>query len=417
MKKVLFLVMLLMAAGLVAFSVQGIRAEAASEFSVAVSSTLADDRYQSENLTDGDASTAWYSQWADEKNPACNEWILLDFGSVKKVEAIHLTPNADRICFPADFTIGWGITGDVWPEIEGFSFRDYPLQGTAEETFAVNTVTRYIRISVTARNQNPDGNYLISLAEISATVRNATAVEIENAVKADAEIERIPVVNDPVIDSEASASSSNMPEKDWGVANVNDGLLSTQWCAEWGSGVNEEACEEWVLLTFSSPQYVTGVILESQLADHYGFPKSFVLEWTLDGENFFAVEGASYTDEPVSDTRHVKVFGSPVTATGIRLSITSSYADSGGNYLPQMAEFQAHGREATESEIAAATETFQRLLGETAAPAAEPENAMARYGTWGAVMLAFAVVFLGAAVVLAVYPLIVRKKEEKADEE
>ena len=183
---------------------------AATDFTLTVSSSLNDPSIDagSANLTDGDIETLWYSQWADEKNPACNEWILLDFGSVRKVESVTLTPNEQRICFPADFNIGWGVTGDVFPAVRGFEFTDYGLSGAASETFNVNVVTRYIRIHVTKRSANGDGNYLVSLSEVSANVRNATAVEIENAEKADSEIVRRPVVDDPVIPSAASASSS-----------------------------------------------------------------------------------------------------------------------------------------------------------------------------------------------------------------
>lgn len=399
---------------LAALNIDDVQAD--TNFTVTVSSTLADDRYECANLTDGDVSTMWYSQWADEKNPDCNEWILLDFGSVRKVESISLTPNADRICFPSDFSIGWGITGDVWPEIEGFHFTDYRLGDASTETFLINTVTRYVRISISKRNKNPDGNYLVSVAEITAIVRNATAVEVENAEKADAAIERIPVVNDPVIPSVATASSSNTPEKDWGVQNINDGQVSTQWCAEWGSGVNQESCDEWIILTFSTPQYVKGMSIQSQLAEHYGFPKSFSMEWSLDGETFFAVEGASYTDESTADTLHIKVFDTPVTATAIRMSITGSYPDTTGNYLPQLAELQAHGRSATEEEITAATELFNRLKGQSPDIAPVKTDYLKKYGTKGAVLLALAVVFLGGAACIALCGASGKKKGRNEDE-
>ena len=215
-----------------------------SDFTLSVSSTLNDPSLdvKSEYLTDGDIKTLWYSQWADEKNPECNEWILLDFGSVKKVESITLTPNESHICFPSDFTIGWGVTGDVFPAIENGAYTNYALSSESGETFTVNTVTRFIRIYVTRRTANKDGNYLVSLSEVSASSRSATAVEIENAVRADSEIVRRPVEDDPVIPSAATASSS-LDEVEgtsgWAVANINDGSVATQWCAEWGSGITD----------------------------------------------------------------------------------------------------------------------------------------------------------------------------------
>ena len=380
---------------------------AATDFTLTVSSSLNDPSIDagSANLTDGDTETLWYSQWADEKNPACNEWILLDFGSVRKVESVTLTPNEQRICFPADFNIGWGVTGDVFPAVRGFEFTDYGLSGAASETFNVNVVTRYIRIHVTKRSANGDGNYLVSLSEVSANVRNATAVEIENAEKADSEIVRRPVVDDPVIPSAASASSSlNNVEgtSGWAVKNINDGSVATQWCAEWGSNINNETCEEWIVLTFGKPQYVRGVSIRSQLAAHYGFPKAFDLQWTLDGEHFFTVSGASYTDEPTGDTLHIKVFDSPVTATAVRMDIKSSRIDSGGNYIPQLAEFQAHGREATDDEVSAATRVFNDLVGSGPASVEKDGAGIGMDGVAGSLMLFFAIALFGAGVGLAI---------------
>ncbi len=389
-----------------------------SDFTLSVSSTLNDPSLdvKSEYLTDGDIKTLWYSQWADEKNPECNEWILLDFGSVKKVESITLTPNESHICFPSDFTIGWGVTGDVFPAIENGAYTNYALSSESGETFTVNTVTRFIRIYVTRRTANKDGNYLVSLSEVSASSRSATAVEIENAVRADSEIVRRPVEDDPVIPSAATASSS-LDEVEgtsgWAVANINDGSVATQWCAEWGSGITDENCEEWIVLTFAAPQYVRGVTIRSQQSEHYGFPKAFDFQWTLDGENFFSVKGASYTDEPTDNTLHIKVFDTPVTATAIRMNITASYSDTVGNYIPQLAELQAHGRTATESEITAATAEFNKLAG-ALQPAAARVKGMGAISAAGGVMLAFSVVLFGVAAGLLIVLLAGRKNTRAA---
>ena len=385
-------------------------------FTVKVSSTLADDNYKSANLTDGNAATCWYSQWADEKNPVCSEWILLDFGEVRKVESVTLTPNANKICFPSDFSFAWGVTGDKLVTVNNFEFADYRLGASDAETFAINTVTRYVRIDITKRTKNPDGNYLVSFAEITAAVSDATQAEIDAAKSADAAFERIPVVDDPIIASTATASSFNTPAKDWGVNNVNDGLLSTQWAAEWGSGVTEETCDEWIVLTFDNPSYVRGVSIRSQLGAHNGFPKSFYFEWTLDGQGYFAIDGASYTDEPTDDTLHIKVFDTPVTATAVRMVITSSYPDATGNYLPQIAEFQAHGRAATESEITSATALFNRLSGVFEKPA-ESDSGATAYIVGGSFMLAFSTVFLGAAACALVLILSGRKNTNRRIEE
>lgn len=422
-KRITFLsIIVALALGITCFSVISnngiakaaeIARQADAEFTLSVSSTLADDSHKSSNLTDGKSDTCWYSQWADEKNPVCSEWILLDFGSVRKIESITLTPNANRICFPSDFTFAWGVTGDKLVNIAGFEFTDYKLSDTAEvETFAINAVTRYVRINITRRNKNPDGNYLVSFAEVTAAVIDATQEEIAAAVNADAAFERLPVVDDPIIHSTATASSFNSPVKDWGVDNVNDGLLSTQWAAEWGSGVTEEECDEWIVLTFDTPSYCRGVSIRSQLPAHNGFPKSFYFEWTLDGQGFFKIDGASYTDEPIDDTLHIKVFDTPVTATAIRMVITSSYSDSQGNYLPQIAEFQVHGREATETEVAAATTLFNRLSGVSETKDANTSG-IAPYLVGGSFMLAFSIVFLGVAVGVLLWIILGKKSNAR----
>ena len=372
---------------------------AASRFTVSVSSSLADENYSADYLTDGNMESSWFAQWLNVENPSCDEYIILDFGEVCKVNNITLFRHKDGTSFPVDFSFGWSERGELYEEIPGFSLTGYtPAGGNVGEEFRIRTVARYVKIRITKRSPNPDGNYMLALAEIEAGVTAATDEEIKEATNKDAAFERTPVVDDPVIEAEASASSENRPKEDWGVANINDGSPSTQWCAEWGSGVDEEACDEWIVLAFKSPQYVTGVIIESQTAEYYGFPKNFSFEWTLDGENFFAVEGASYENEGTAERIHVKEFDAAVVATVVRFNITSSYEDTQGNFIPQLAELNAHGWAATDAEIDAATEQFNKLHGESQKMEAKVYES--GYGTVAAVFLACGIVLFGAAAVL-----------------
>lgn len=383
-----------------------------AEFTLTVSSTLVTPGNEKENLLDGSVSTMWRSGWADEKNPVRDEWILLDFGEVRKVNSITMTPGYEL--FPADYSIEWSLDNAKYGVIEGFTFTGQNGTGDAK-TYDIATVTRYVRISVTRANANADGNYMVGLAELSASVIDATDSEKSAAQTAFDAIEGRPVEDDPVIASTASASSylQGEDDKDWGRANINDGMLSTQWCCEWGSGITEEACSEWLVLTFQTPQKVAGVIIQSQLSTHYCFPKSFHFQWTLNGTDWFDIEGASYENEPTDNVKHVKVFAGTVVATAIRMNITSSYPDGSGNYLVQIAEFQAHGYEATAEEVAAATAKFNELMGiKPEEPTVDtPDYALAA-AKQGAVMAAFAVVAFAGAVGILMYILLGKKKTQ-----
>lgn len=371
---------------------------ATNRFTVTVSSNLADENYNSDYLTDGNLQTSWFAQWSNVEDPACDEWVLLDFGEVCKINSITLFQHKDGTSFPQDFSIQWSVRGELYEDIPGFSLTGYSVIGSTGEEFRIRTVTRFLRLKITKRTANPEGNYMLAFAEIEADVTTATSEEIAEAERKDSEFARRPVVDDPLISATVTASSENRPLEDWGAANLTDGSSSTQWCAEWGSGVDDETCDEWIILTFALPQNVTGMIVESQTVEHYGFPKAFSFEWSLDGENFFPITDATYSDESKSNRIHVKVFSSPVVATSIRMSITSSYADTQGNYIPQMAELSAHGKTATEDEVAAATELFSKLIGESQT---ETEKVYGNgYGTEAAIMLAFGLVFLGGTIIL-----------------
>ena len=82
------------------------------------------------------------------------------------------------------------------------------------------------------------------------------------------------------------------------------------------------------------------------------------------------------------------------------------------NYIPQLAELQAHGRAATDEEVTAATETFTKLLGQ--AQAAKPTTRTRGYETQMTAFLVVAIVALCGTGALAACNLLLGKKKKEA---
>lgn len=337
-----------------------------TDFDVYTSSTIrdfTDSNRQAKHMLDGDLSTYWCSAWVTETTPACDEYVLFDFHEIVKVESITLTARDTGYMFPDVFEFCWSTSNEVEIPIAGASYSGYENAENNVNTFVFEepVVARYIVMNITSRTPDEGGTHLVCIAEAAAEITEATEAEKEEAEAEDAATERPPVVNDPEIAFNLTTSSYLDDNDLWIPEHLTDGKITTQWCSEWVATANEED-EIYVTMTFGDPQRVTGVILSTQ---GICFPRDFVFQYTLDNEHWLDIEGASYTDYALAEGEQQPVFAfpTPQVASAIRLKVTKKTADPSGNYLVQLADVYVRGFEATEEEIASATEAFNTAIG------------------------------------------------------
>jgi len=362
-------------------------------FVLTTSSVLKTSGWETDKMLDNNPATAWSSAWLSEKSPVCLEWIQADYKSVKKVESITIKPEAKSSCFPADFKFQSSFDASTWLDIPEAVYTDYKANGTDAQVFKFKApvVAQYVRIYITKRTANPDGNYLVQIAEFSTVSTEATQAEIDAAKQQLAEVKKpIPFT---------VTASSTLESAGWELININDGNPTTPWSSGWTDEKNP-VCEEWVALDAGSIMKYTSVSM-TPITDLYCFPCDFKFQYSMDGATFIDIPGASYTGYTVKEVKEqVFTFKTPVVAEFIRVFVTKRSPDGGGNYLVQMSEISALADAATESEISAAKADFEKASGTIIDQSVQSTLrndlpiAIAIYGVLGLALIIMVVLFI-----------------------
>lgn len=367
------------------------------QFDIKVSTVLADPGWEAKNLLDGDTATCWSSGWSDPGVPLGSEWMQFDFREVKKVESIILTPSSSKNCFPVDFYFESSIDGDSYFKIEGSEESGYKIASALPRTFAFDepVIARYIRLQVTMRSPDGNGNHMVHIAECDAQSTAATEEEIRDRT----EYEQ---ANKPI--KFTISASTSLDDSAWSDAHLSDGNPATPWSSEWVN-VQSPECEEWILIQADQTAKFTSVKLWST-SENLCFPADFKFQYSFDGTKFLDIPGAAYTDyDGKASTEREFVFETPQVADSIRIFITKKTANTDGNYLVQMSLVEPFAEKPTQEEIAAAQEIFNK----TDAPVEEKTEQTADHS-----VLAFCLIGVlgGLAVVSILFFVIflVRKK-------
>lgn len=164
-------------------------------FSIACSSYLEqEDWWIPENLTDGQLSTQWSSEWVGVTSEDDEIYVTASFGEEKKVTGVIL--STQKICFPRDFCFQYTLDNNNWVDIPGAAYTDFRLTESLYYTFPFETpqVATAIRLKVTKKTADPSGNYLCQLADVDVRGFDPTDEEIKQATdKFNIEIGNMPV--------------------------------------------------------------------------------------------------------------------------------------------------------------------------------------------------------------------------------
>lgn len=323
---------------------------------ITTTSVLKSTGWEVNKMLDNNPATAWSSTWVNEKVADCKESIQIDVKAVKKVISVTLKPQSEGSCFPSEFVFQSSINGQVWNDIPEASYKDYKITGIKDQIFTFTTpvIAQYIKLVVTKRSSNKDGNYLIQIAELRASFTEVTQAEINTQTTTEE--------NKPKPIKFIITASSELDKKDWSMANLNDDDPNTLWSSEW---INEKSpsCEEWIQITSGGIAKYISVSLTPRTNATVCFPADFKFQYTLDGDTWIDIEGASYKDYEITDTSLKSfVFKTPIVSESIRIFITKKSADDKGNYLVQLSEVTADIESVTDVEIAVAKTNFNKMI-------------------------------------------------------
>ena len=339
--------------------------QAADEFTnegltLSVSSVLNAKDYPSGKLIDNDPTSTWASEWKDEKNAAKTEWLAMELPEIAVVSAIQLTPRMEKLCFPADFSIQYSMDGSKWVVIPGQEYTDYKLTGKdpINFTFAAPVTAKQIRVYVTKRTADGNGNHLVMIAEVKVNKQAATAEQItvgQTAFQAATAFQSSTPTQNSAYSSDGLkiTVSSVLTAVDYPAEKLMDNDPTSTWASEWKDEKNA-ACNEWFTMELPKISVVKGIQLTPRL-EKLCFPGDFSMQYSLDGSKWIAIEGQTYTGYTISSANPIDfAFAKSVTAKYIRVYVTKRTPDGNGNHIVMIAEAKVERKDATQAEITAA---------------------------------------------------------------
>lgn len=104
----------------------------------AKASSVEKSDYGPGNATDGDSKTRWSSQFAD------SQWITIDLGEIRSIEAIRL---AWEVAHAKDYMIDVSEDGTTWTNVH----RKKNCRGGAEEIISLTCRGRFVRLTALTR--------------------------------------------------------------------------------------------------------------------------------------------------------------------------------------------------------------------------------------------------------------------------
>jgi hypothetical protein len=133
--------------------------------------------FEAEKAVDNDPSTFW-SSVGYVGSAAHIEWIYLNFGAVRTVSQVDLTPrivSGSPMCFPVDFKFQSSNDGLRWKDITGQSFANYKCDSLTQKfIFAGGVAAQYVRLYAKKLSADSFGNFYFQLAEMFLTYRTAS---------------------------------------------------------------------------------------------------------------------------------------------------------------------------------------------------------------------------------------------------
>lgn len=153
------------------------------ETTVTASSELEPEKdWGAKNLSDGTVANQWCSEWVNVESETDEIWVLMTSVDPKKFTGVILYSQGN-ICFPKDFRFQYSFNGTDYIDIPGASYTDYEVGESTTHVFAFDQpqVATAIRLMITKKRANPEGNYLVQIAEVDPRGFDPTAEEIKAA--------------------------------------------------------------------------------------------------------------------------------------------------------------------------------------------------------------------------------------------
>jgi len=247
----------------------------------ATSSSFQDDdeQYAPQNAVDGKEETRWSSKWTDD------EWLCLDLGSVKSVDAIDLQWEA---AYGKEYKIQVSVDGKTWTD----AFIQKDGQGDHESIrFDSKQDVRYVRVFGVKRGTE----YGYSLWEVK--VLGSSKGSAAAPAAAAASDEAIPVVK-------TEASSFQDDDAQYAPQNAIDGKDDTRWSSKWTD-------DEWICFDLGSPKTISGLELFWETASG----KEYKIQVSDDGKSW---RDAFVQSDGKGDREAIR-FDSKQTARYVRL--------------------------------------------------------------------------------------------------
>jgi len=249
----------------------------------ATSSSFQDDdeQYAPQNVVDGKEETRWSSKWTDD------EWLCLDLGSIKSVDAIDLQWEA---AYGKEYKIQVSADGKTWTD----AFVQKDGQGEHEAIrFDSKQNVRYIRIFGVKRGTE----YGYSLWEVKVLGSKGPGSSSATAA---------PVAEEPLAIVKTEASSFQDDDSQYAAGNASDSKEDTRWSSKWTD-------DEWICFDLGSSKTISGLDLFWETASG----KEYKIQVSDDGKSWrdaFSQNDGKGDREAIrfdskQNARYVRIFG------------------------------------------------------------------------------------------------------------
>ena len=295
------------------------------------------------------STTVWdygqYVGWHTSTQVAQNEdaWIAFDLGEVTKVDRVVVVPATERwkygpqadgsfhdaLALPTTIKVETSNDGIEWTEAT--TLTEMP---TVYEPITLNFApveAQHVRVYMTRTSH-------VKLSEIE--IYDSTVSKIPG------QKEELPVVTTPDVNLAPSGKvvfSSQITSGGWMPNALNNGIVDLE-----GGFTSQAVASAWVGYEFETLVTINKLVLYSamplgdDLGVWSGIPKSFTVDYSVDGLNWTTVAAVTNATVPY-DQEAVTVSFEAVNAKIIRVSSTELYpkvTDGGRTYI-QLAEMEA----------------------------------------------------------------------------
>ncbi|NEB75547.1 glycoside hydrolase [Streptomyces sp. SID14478] len=222
-------------------------------------------------VTDGDTSTRWSSEFADD------QWIQVDLGAARSVDRVDLLWEK---AYARTFTVQVSTDGTSWHDAASVDNTGLPLPfGNSDASLQVRDIpartARYLRINCGVRNTS----WGVSLWSLSAFSSKDAGTDL-------------------ALHQKVTASTQ---EDDKPAANATDGDPSTRW----GSAYEDD---QWIQVDLGQAREFDRVALLWERA----YPKTYTIQVSDDAKEWTDVETVSNEPDPLK----ISVNGVRVLARG-----------------------------------------------------------------------------------------------------